>query len=69
MSNKTYDTIKHITQIALPATGVFYVSLAHIWGLPYGEEIGATVTAAVTMLSAFLGVSSAVYNGGEKTDD
>lgn len=61
ISNKTYDIIKHVTQIALPAVGTFYATIAKIWGLPYGAEISATIAAAVVMLSAFLGVSSAVY--------
>lgn len=66
ISNKTYDVLKHITQIGLPALGVFYASIAHIWGLPFGAEVSGTVTALVTMLSAFLGVSSAMYGGEEK---
>lgn len=69
MSNKMYDTLKQITQVALPAVGVFYATVANIWGLPFGEEIAATVAAAVTMLGAFLGVSSAVYKKHEGKDE
>lgn len=61
MSNKTYDTIKHITQTGLPALGACYAALSHIWGWPYGPEVTASVTAIVTFLSAILGVSSAMY--------
>lgn len=66
MSNKVYDTLKHITQIGLPALAAFYVAIAGIWGLPYGEEIAGTITAVVALLGAFLGISSAQYNKEQK---
>lgn len=62
MSNKTYDIIKHVTMIGLPAVGAFYVTIAGIWGLPYGEEVAGTITAAVALIGSFLGVSSAQYH-------
>lgn len=61
VSNKVYDVVKHVTQIGLPAAGACYATLSHIWGWPYGPEVTATVTAVVTFLSAFLGISSAMY--------
>ena len=62
MSNKTYDIIKHVTMIGLPAVGTFYVTIAGIWGLPYGEQVAGTITALVALIGSFLGVSSAQYN-------
>lgn len=62
MSNKTYDIIKHITMIGLPAVGTFYVTIAGIWGLPYGEQVAGTIAAVVALIGSFLGVSSAQYN-------
>ena len=44
-SNKTYDILKYIAQIVLPALGTLYFALASIWGLPYGEQIVGTITA------------------------
>lgn len=61
VSDKVYDTIKHISQIGLPAAATLYGTLAQIWDLPYGTEVPATIAAIVTMLSAFLGISSAMY--------
>lgn len=71
MSNKVYDALKWIAQIALPALGALYFGLSRIWNLPYGEEIVGTITVLDTFLGALLGISSAQYNskngnGGEK---
>ena len=54
MDNKTYDILKYIAQIVLPAIGTLYFALAQIWGLPYGEEIVGTITAVDTFLGALL---------------
>ena len=64
MSNKVYDVLKYIAQIALPALGALYFALAEIWGLPYGQEIVGTIAAVDACLGALLMISSAVYNKG-----
>ena len=64
MSNKVYDILKYVAQIALPALGTFYFALAGIWGLPYGEQIVGTITAVDTLLGALLMLSSKNYNKG-----
>lgn len=61
MSNKVYDILKTIALIWLPAIGTLYSALAAIWGLPYGEEIVATIVAIDTFLGAILQISSASY--------
>lgn len=62
MSNKTYDVLKKIAQIWLPAIGTLYFAIAAIWGLPYSEEIVGTITAVDAFLGAILGISTAQYN-------
>lgn len=62
MGNKTYDTLKYIAQIVLPACGTLYFALASIWGLPYGEQIVGTITAVDTFLGVLLGISTSSYN-------
>lgn len=62
MSNRTYDVLKWIAQILLPAIGTLYFALASIWNLPYGEAIVGTITAIDTFLGCLLGISSANYN-------
>lgn len=62
MSNKTYDILKWIAQLLLPALGTLYFALASIWGFPYGEQIVGTITALDTFLGMILDISSAQYN-------
>lgn len=62
MSNKTYDILKYIAQIVLPAVGTLYFGLASIWGFPYGEEVVGTITVVDTFLGAVLMISTAQYN-------
>lgn len=66
MSSRTYDVLKFIAQILLPALGTLYFALASIWGLPYGEQIVGTITAVDAFLGAILGISTKKYNEGEK---
>lgn len=62
LKNKTYDILKWIAQIVLPAIGTLYFALAAIWGFPYGEQIIGTITAVDAFLGALLGISSHNYN-------
>lgn len=61
MSNKTYDILKTIALVVLPALATLVIAVFEIWGLPYGAQIGATITAVATFLGAILSVSSAKY--------
>ena len=65
MSTETYDILKWIAQMLLPALGTLYFALAAIWGFPYGEEIVGTITAIGTFLGAILGISSINYTKKE----
>lgn len=62
MSNKVYDILKYIAQVALPALGTLYFALSEIWGLPYGQQIVGTITAVDACLGALLMISTAIYN-------
>lgn len=68
LSNKTYDVLKWVAQIVLPALGALYFGLSRIWGLPFGEEIVGTITAIDAFLGALLGISTAQYNKEEHGD-
>ena len=61
LDNKTYDVLKWIATIVLPALGTLYFALAGIWKFPYGEEIVGTITALDTFLGVLLGISTAQY--------
>lgn len=68
MSEKLYDFLKYICQIALPAIGTLYFALAGIWGFPYGEEIVGTITAVDTCLGVLLKLSSDQYYKSKETE-
>lgn len=62
LSNKTYDVLKFLCTLLLPALGTLYFALAQIWGLPYGEEIVGTLAAVATFIGVIIGISSYNYN-------
>lgn len=59
--SKVYDILKWVALVVLPAIATLYTALAGVWGLPYAEEIPATITAVDLFIGALLGVSSARY--------
>lgn len=61
-NNKTYDILKWLAQILLPAIGTLYFAIASVWGLPYSEQVVGTITAVDVFLGALLGISTANYN-------
>ena len=68
MNNKTYDILKWVAQLLLPALGALYFALASLWGFPYGEQIVGTITALDAFLGAILGISTAQYNKQNKVE-
>ena len=62
MKNKTYDILKYVAQILIPAIATLYFSVSQIWGLPYGEQIVGTLTAVDAFLGVCLGISSDNYH-------
>lgn len=62
MKNKTYDILKKVAMYVLPALATAVITIFKIWGIPYGEQIGATITAIDTALGIILGISSNNYN-------
>ena len=61
LNNKTYDIIKWVVMIVLPALSALYVGLGGIWGLPYIEQVAGTISCITVFLGALLGISSASY--------
>lgn len=62
LNNKSYDVLKWIAQILLPAMGTLYFALAKIWGFPNAAEVVGTISAIDVFLGALLGISSSQYN-------
>ncbi len=65
LTNKTYDVLKWVALILLPAMGALYFGLAGIWNFPYGEQVVGTITVIDTFLGAILGISTVQYNKKE----
>ena len=66
-SNKTYDILKWIAQIFLPALITLYGVIASTLDLPYTEQIVTIAIGVDTFLGTILGISSRqYYKGGEE---
>ena len=61
MENSTYDILRKIADLILPAVGTLYFALGQIWGFPYCEEIVGSITAIVAFLDVVLGISKSNY--------
>ena len=68
LSNRTYDILKELTTVWLPALGTLYFALSGIWGFPYGEQIVGTITAIVTFLGVCLHLSTGNYRAEKEQD-
>jgi hypothetical protein len=69
MSNQTYNRLKWVAQILLPALGALYFGLGEIWGLPRVTEIVGTLTVVDTFLGVLLGLSSRAYHNSDERFD
>lgn len=61
MNNKTYDILKRVALIVIPALATFVNAVGIAWGIPYTNEATATITAFGVFLGAALGISSKNY--------
>jgi len=61
LNDRTYNFLKSLALIVLPAAGTLYFALSQIWGLPFGEEIVGTVVALEAFLGVVLGITSRQY--------
>lgn len=61
LSDKTYDVMKAVYEI-LVLLAAFYVDLAEIWNLPYGNQVQRTFLAVAAILLGLLKISSVQYH-------
>lgn len=66
LGNRTYDVLKWIALICIPALATFYSALAAVWGWPYADEIAKTANAVTMLLGALIGISTAEYRKAEE---
>ncbi len=69
LSNSTYDVLKWVATILLPAVGALYFGIAQIWGLPAAEEVVGTIVTLEIFLGSILGISTKQYNNSEAKYD
>ena len=58
LSNRTYDILKWVALVVIPASATLVLTVGKIWGLPYYDNIGATISAIGLFIAAIIGVSS-----------
>jgi len=72
LKNGTYNALKFIALVVLPAAATAYFAIAGIWHLQHTEQVIGTISAVDTFLGALLHVSTKSYspptNGALKVD-
>lgn len=68
MKNETYDKLKILVTIVIPAFITFWTAISGIWGIPFVEQITGTLAAIAAFIGALLKISTARYNMKEETD-
>lgn len=61
MKDHHYDSLKNIALLWIPALATFVNTIGMVWGIPYTNEITATITALGVLIGAGLKVSSNNY--------
>lgn len=62
LSNRTYDCIKFLVTVFLPALSTFIFAISKIWGVPpYAENIVGTISAVCVFLGSLIGISTKQY--------
>lgn len=62
-SNRLFDILKYIAQIALPALGALIFGLGQVWHFPaFAEQLVGTITLVDAFLGILLGISTYKYN-------
>lgn len=61
MKDNHYDSLKNVALLWIPALATFVNTIGMVWGIPYTNEITATITALGVLIGAGLKVSSNNY--------
>lgn len=62
MKNETYDVLKWVVMLALPALATLLTSLGAIWDIALAPQLADTVVAINAALAMMLGISSINYH-------
>ena len=69
LKDTTYDQLKYIVQIVLPAVATFIGVVGIALGITYTEVVVVIFTAVNVLLGTILGVSTKNYYENEMEDD
>lgn len=61
MKNETYDVLKWVAMLLLPALATLISALGNIWGLPWAPQVSDTIVAVNAALAMILGISTINY--------
>ena len=61
LSNKTYDQLKKLVTLGLPAFGTLYIALADLWALPNPEAVAGSCLALATFFGVILNLAGRTY--------
>lgn len=68
LNGALYEWLKWIAIIFLPALSAFIPKLFSIWSIPFGDQIGDTISVINTFIGAIICVSTISYNKSHKID-
>lgn len=68
LKNETYDQLKNLALIIIPALATCIISISDIWGFSNGGKIAGTVTAIGVFLGVVLKISTKKYNDKQNAD-
>ena len=60
-SNETYDAVKFVALHVIPALEMLWGTIASVWSLPYGTQIGATIGAVGLFIAMCIKKSKKEY--------
>ncbi len=68
LPQRTYETLRWLIAIVLPAIGVLVVTIDNIWGLNIpSQEISLTLDAVGLFLGTIFGISKIVHDKKEES--
>lgn len=68
LKDSTYDALKFIAINVIPSLETFWLAIAAIWKLPYGQEVGITIGAIGVLLAGCIGMSVSAYNRAKQEE-
>ena len=65
LNDRTYNVLKHVAAVGLPALTTLYFALAQIWHFPDTSEVMGTISAINMFIGGLVGVSTVQYKNSD----